>query len=181
MADYLRGHPDHPNPVKGGTLTVDDGGLLFVKSVAGVLPLPGVKQAEGTTIALPAEALRAVSVGSLRKAGSLMVGGLVPVGDDALVGLGGKVGGGESGAISCLVDLAGERAVVLFWAEADASRALVEGLNRDRMAGGLRPLPSLQELHAREEAAERADGTDAILVEIRDLLRELVALQRPPG
>ncbi|MGE3138115.1 MAG: hypothetical protein AB7I08_08735 [Thermoleophilia bacterium] len=177
MADYLQGHPEHPKPIKDGVLRHDgDGGLVFTKAAGSALPLPGHAVTVDVEIRLADAELQAVNLGGLRQSSSIALGGLAPVGDDLLLGLGGVVGGGENGTITCLIERDGHRHLVSFWAEAQAARGLLEEFARARVAMGRRPLPTIESLDAGTEALDRASRRDEQMTDIREQLRRQTEL-----
>jgi hypothetical protein len=178
MTDYLRGHPDHPNPIKGGALTADGaGGLRFDKRMAAPA-LAGLERKPDIVIALPEGRLQAISIGALQRAASMAVGGLAPIDDELTLGLGGVIGGRESCAITCVVAIDDERHMVFFWAEANAARGLLEGLQRERVSLGLRPLPRIEDLDAGAEAIDRAERLEQYLERLDSELQTQTELLR---
>jgi hypothetical protein len=172
-ADYLRGHPDFQEPIKGGILEYDgQGGLRFTeKSTVSVMNLPGLSKPEDIVMSLPEAELVAVSLGSFEKRAGAFVGGLVPVAGVS-VGLGGAVGGSDSVAVTCAIELAGQRHLVIFWSGTEAAQAQVDGLQRERVGTGRLPLPRIEDLDSARDASKRAGTTEVLLTEIRDLLSQ---------
>lgn len=120
--------------------------------------------------------LLGISVGDAAYYRGLTVGGLVPVGDDLMLGAMGQVGASSSALVLLLVvDVEGNgRRLVCFAATAPDAQAFVSGAQRERIARSEAPLPAVDEVDAQSRVEDQAE----VLREIRDLAREQVELMR---
>lgn len=170
-ADYLGGEPRTPAGIKGGRLTVRDGGLLFSCRVSGGNPMSVGKVQ--TQMAFGAEQLAAVSYESvlnLSRLGNSGIGGLWGV------ALGGSLQGAAWGALlgsvfsarskkvlAVAVAAPDARFVATFMINEKDTNALHGALLAQRAERGLgEPLPTVKELVSNERGSRVRDTTARI-------------------
>lgn len=170
QATYAGGDPAITEAIQGA-LVIGESSLRFVHSIMtmeGMLP-----RHHSVEYDWPAEELLGASVGDVAYLKGLTVGGLIPVGDDLMLGGLGQIGGSSSALLLFLFRGEGSgRRLIRFASTAADAQSFLAGLQRERLVRGQAPLPGVDEV----DSHHRADDQAAVLTELRDLAREQVEL-----
>lgn len=164
-ADYIGGAPGLTKKIKEGRLVAAEGGLTFEETT-----FANMLAATKVHVRMPPEELRAISLGRADKFRGAL-GGIVPVGEDFSVAVGGIFQG--KAAIVVATEKDGQRLHLAFATqkESDADR-LVLALQGQRAMAGLRPIPKLED----EGTVAAADEQTQLLRDIKGLLEEQIEL-----
>ena len=181
--DYLGGDPESPGPAPcGGTLTVTEGSMRF----AGEALTAGL-QRHPVRVDLPAEVIRAASVGSANHMQTLtrtIVGGVLAGGVGALIG---ALSGRRNQVLLVACDRGDFPFYVAFAIRGDDGAALINAMQKGRHDRGEPPLPRVEDLAGSEQldVAERQAASlariEVVLSEQNELLRRLVSALEHPG